>query len=74
MIAHPPCTYLANSGNMHLYTQPDREAKAQQAAAFFRALHEVPAERVKGVCVVPCGSVEAFDRVLHNELPVLIPG
>lgn len=36
LIAHPPCTYLANSGNKHLYLEADREEKAQEAAAFFR--------------------------------------
>lgn len=33
MIGHPPCTYLANSGNKHLYIEADREKKAQAGAA-----------------------------------------
>lgn len=38
MIAHPPCTYLANSGNKHLYLEADRFEKRAQAAEFFKAL------------------------------------
>ena len=46
MIAHPPCTYLANSGNKHLYLEDDREKKAQQAAAFFRKLLNAPIPKI----------------------------
>lgn len=46
MIAHPPCTYLANSGNKHLYIEDDREKKAQGAAEFFRALLNAPISRI----------------------------
>lgn len=46
MIAHPPCTYMANSGAKHLYLgmkkengrNEDRWAKMDDAAAFFRRL------------------------------------
>lgn len=46
MIAHPPCTYLANSGAKHLYkgmkkangVNPDRWKKMEEAALFFKKL------------------------------------
>lgn len=46
VIAHPPCTYLANSANKHLYLEADREQKAQEAAKFFRFLLNCGAARV----------------------------
>jgi len=38
MIAHPPCTYLTNAGVCHLHTDPDRWAKLEAGAAFFKVL------------------------------------
>ena len=38
MIAHPPCTYLANSGVRWLYEQDGRMDKMADAAFFFRRL------------------------------------
>lgn len=38
MIAHPPCTYLTNSGVCHLHTDPSRWAKLDDGASFFKAL------------------------------------
>lgn len=46
MIAHPPCTYLTNSGVCHLHKDPSRWAKLDEAAAFFRLLWDAPIERV----------------------------
>ncbi len=52
MIAHPPCTYLANSGVRWLYggkgTVPDFERWQQMAdaAKFFRMLLDAPVERI----------------------------
>lgn len=53
MIAHPECTYLANSGAKHLYAgmkkengpNPDRWAHLGAAAAFFLALWNAPIAR-----------------------------
>ena len=42
MIAHPPCTYLTNSGVCHLHTDPSRWAKLDEAAEFFKALLDAP--------------------------------
>lgn len=41
MIAHPPCTYLSNSGVTWLYKQEDRWKNLIDGAVFFRKLHEV---------------------------------
>lgn len=40
MIAHPPCTYLTNSGVTWLYKQEDRWKHLIDGAVFFRKLHE----------------------------------
>ena len=50
MIAHPPCTYLCNSGVKHLYADgkksngrdEGRWAKMRDAAEFFLWLHDAP--------------------------------
>ena len=54
IIAHPECTYLANSGAKHLYAgmkaengpEPDRWAKMGAAAQFFLLLLNAPAPMV----------------------------
>lgn len=54
LIAHPECTYLANSGAKHLYAgmkaengpNPDRWAHMGAAAAFFLALWNAPIPRI----------------------------
>jgi hypothetical protein len=54
MIAHPPCTYLANSGVKWLYKggkgdngrDPERWAKMEAGAEFFRALQSAPIPRI----------------------------
>lgn len=54
MIAHPPCTYLCNSGVLRLYkggkkmNGPDEERWAQMrsAALFFKALLNAPIDRI----------------------------
>lgn len=52
VIAHPPCTYLANSGVRWLYggrgtrVDPDRWARMEDAAAFFRVLLDADAPMV----------------------------
>ena len=42
MIAHPPCTYIANSGVKHLYTDPERWIKLFDACEFFTKLLHAP--------------------------------
>jgi hypothetical protein len=54
MIAHPPCTFLANSGAKHLYlgcrrengAHGDRWANLGHAAAFFLAMLKAPIPRI----------------------------
>lgn len=46
MIAHPPCTYMTNSGVCHLHTNPDRWAQLDDGAAFFKQLLEAPVQRI----------------------------
>lgn len=51
MIAHPPCTYLANSGVCHLYNKDgsinqDRWQKMKEAAAFFQRLWFSPIPKI----------------------------
>ena len=42
MIAHPPCTYLCNSGVSWLHKQPERWQKMADGATFFKALLNAP--------------------------------
>lgn len=46
MIAHPPCTYLANSGERWLKNNPERQQKRKEAVEFVRALWGSPISRV----------------------------
>ena len=42
LIAHPPCTYMTNSGVCHLYKDPNRWEKLDQAANFFKLFLNSP--------------------------------
>lgn len=42
MIAHPPCTYMANSGVCWLHKDPARWSKLDEATGFFRLLWNAP--------------------------------
>jgi hypothetical protein len=46
MVAHPPCTYLSNSGVRWLYDQPDRWKGLIDGAVFFRTLLNADIPRV----------------------------
>lgn len=46
MVAHPPCTYLTNSGVTWLHKDPSRWAKLDDAAAFFKLLLDAPIPRI----------------------------
>lgn len=48
MIAHPPCTYLANSGVHWLGRQEGREQKMIEAALFFKTLLNA---RIPRICI-----------------------
>jgi hypothetical protein len=46
MVAHPPCTYLANSGAHWLHRKEGRWALMREGALFFKLLLEAPIPRV----------------------------
>ena len=46
MIAHPPCTYLSNSGVSWLHRQPGRWDLMEEAALFFKLLLQADIPRV----------------------------
>lgn len=46
MIAHPPCTYLSNSGVHWLHRQEGRWEKMREGAEFFKALWEAPIDKI----------------------------
>jgi len=46
MIAHPPCTYMTNSGVSWLHKDPARWALLDDAAAFFNLLLDAPVKRI----------------------------
>ena len=46
MIAHPPCTYLTNSGVTWLHKDPARWASLDEGAAFFKALWDAPIKHI----------------------------
>ena len=46
MVAHPPCTYLTNSGVSWLHKRPARWAKLDAGAAFFKALMDADIPRI----------------------------
>lgn len=48
MIAHPPCTYLCNSGVRWLYTQTNRWERMYEAADFFYKLWNTS---IKMICI-----------------------
>jgi hypothetical protein len=48
LIAHPPCTYLTNSGVCHLHTDSSRWTKLDEGAIFFKKLLDAP---IKHICV-----------------------
>lgn len=46
MVAHPPCTYLTNSGVRWLYSEELRWQKMIEGAAFFRSMLEADVPRI----------------------------
>lgn len=46
IIAHPPCTYLCNSGVSWLYKDESRWEKMREGAEFFKKLMEVDCPRI----------------------------
>jgi hypothetical protein len=46
LVAHPPCTYMTNSGVCWLHKDPTRWAKLDDAAALFAAFLDAPVPRI----------------------------
>jgi len=46
LVAHPPCTYMTNSGVSWLHKDPARWELLNDAAAFFNLLLDAPIERI----------------------------
>ena len=46
VIAHPPCTYLTNSGVRWLHSDPTRWAKLDEAAKFFSMFLDLPVPKI----------------------------
>lgn len=46
MIAHPPCTYLANSGVSWLYRKQGRWQDMREGALFFKRLLNAPIDKI----------------------------
>ena len=46
MVAHPPCTYMANSGVSWLHKDPTRWGKLDEAAVLFKLLMDAPIQRI----------------------------
>lgn len=46
IVAHPPCTYLCNSGVRWLHERPERWQLMEEAAEFFRWILELPVDRI----------------------------
>lgn len=46
MIAHPPCTYLCNSGVVWLHRDKSRWDKMREAAKFFKYLLDAPVKHI----------------------------
>lgn len=46
IIAHPPCTYLCNSGVSHLHTKPGRWDLMREAAEFFKLFIDSECDKV----------------------------
>jgi len=71
MIAHPPCTYLCNSGVRWLHERPERWEKLEEAAEFFRTLLNAPIEHI---CVEnPIPHRYAVDRIGRKYDQIIQP-
>jgi len=71
MIAHPPCTYLTNSGVCWLHKDPSRWALLDEGAAFFKSLMEAP---IPMKCIEnPIQHKYAKERIGRNQNQVIQP-
>lgn len=71
MVAHPPCTYLANSGVCHLHKDETRWSKLDEAAAFFKAL--LQSDIPKKVIENPIPHKYAIERIGTKYSQIIQP-
>lgn len=71
MVAHPPCTYLANSGVRHLHKDKTRWLKLDKAAAFFKAL--LQSDIPKKVIENPIPHKYAIERIGTKYSQIIQP-
>lgn len=71
MVAHPPCTYLTNSGVCHLHKDPERWALLDEGAAFFRTLLDAPIPRIAVENPIP--HKYALERVGRRYTQIVQP-
>jgi hypothetical protein len=69
IIAHPPCTYLANSGVCHLYKDESRWQKMEEGAAFFKLFleHQCPRIAIENP-IMHKYSIAAIGGVKQNQV------
>jgi len=60
LIAHPPCTYLTNSGVRWLHTEPGRWDKMEEGVRFFKALLTADIEKICIENPIPHGYAAAL--------------
>lgn len=71
MIAHPPCTYLTNSGVTWLHRDPSRWQKLDEAAEFFKILLNAP---ISKICIEnPIMHKHAKERIGQHQSQVVQP-
>jgi hypothetical protein len=71
LIAHPPCTYLTNSGVCWLHKDPSRWALLDEGAAFFKSLLEAP---IRMKCIEnPIQHKYAKERIGRKQNQVIQP-
>ena len=71
MIAHPPCTYLTNSGVVWLHKDSSRWNKLDEACEFFKTLLDAPIARI---CVEnPIPHKYAVERISETYTQCIQP-
>lgn len=67
MIAHPPCTYLANSGVCHLNNNPKRQKEMRKAVKFFKTLLNAPIGKICIENPIPhkYGIGKTYSQIIH---------
>lgn len=65
VIAHPPCTYLCNSGVRWLHTEPGRWEKMREAAEFFRWCLSFPVVAVENPIMHGHAGIEPPTQIIQ---------